>query len=165
MYNLFWTLALLMKRETGKEPRVLIETLVAFQTDIGIANGADFLTPSVNPDGTWPLDMTGYEDIFIAIKPTNGGNVKIDAVIGPDTVSFANLSPVDAAKRIEIGGRNDVPASLQTAFYESSADLTVNVWNIYQLQGMLANQKLLQFKITNNSGGISTIETAFMRLV
>ena len=89
---------------------------IAFQTDIGIANGADFLTPSVNPDGTWPLDMTGYEDIFIAIKPTNGGNVKIDAVIGPDTVSFANLSPVDAAKRIEIGGRNDVPASLQTAF-------------------------------------------------
>ena len=57
---------------------------IAFQTDLGIANGANFITPSVNPDGTWPLDMTGYQDLFIAIKPTNGGNYAISAVMGPD---------------------------------------------------------------------------------
>ena len=58
-----------MKRETGKEPRVMTRTLSLFKTDIGIANGANFITPSQNADGTWPLDMTGYCDIMIAIKP------------------------------------------------------------------------------------------------
>ena len=57
---------------------------IAFHLDIGIANGAEILTPSANPDGTWPLDMTGYSDIFIAIKPSNGGNYNISAVMGPD---------------------------------------------------------------------------------
>ena len=153
--------------KTGKWNGIVAsdEQFNIMQLDSGIANGGTFLTPSTNPDGTWPLDMTGYEDLFIAIKPTNGGNVKIDAVMGPDTVPFANLSPVDAAKRIEIGGRNDVPASLQTAFYDSAHNLTVDVWNIYLLQGMLASQKLLRFLITNNSGDSSDYETAFMRVI
>jgi hypothetical protein len=33
------------------------------------------------------------------------------------------------------------------------------------IQGRASDQKLLQFKIVNNSGGESDIETAFMRLV
>ena len=41
--------------------------------------------------------MTGYKDIAIAIKPSNGGNYAIVAVMGPDDVSFANLKPVNAA--------------------------------------------------------------------
>ena len=35
---------------------------------------------------------------------------------------------------------------------------TADVWNIFYIQGRLADQKLLQFKITNNSGGSSDIE-------
>ena len=58
-------------------------TLLLLQTDLGIANGAEILTPSANADGTWPLDMTGYKDIFIAIKPTNGGSYAVTAVMGP----------------------------------------------------------------------------------
>ena len=73
----------------------------AFLTDLGIANGATILTPDVNPDGTWPLDMTGYNSIFVAINPSNGGNYAINAVMGPDAVSFANLSPVDAATLLQ----------------------------------------------------------------
>ena len=42
---------------------------IALQSDVGIANTASFITPSQNADGTWPLDMTGYKDIAIAIKP------------------------------------------------------------------------------------------------
>ena len=38
--------------------------------------------------------MTGFSSLFIAIKPTNGGNYAVKAVMGPDTVSFANLNPV-----------------------------------------------------------------------
>lgn len=139
---------------------------IALQTDLGIANGADFITPSQNPDGTWPLDMTGFNDLFIAIKPTNGGNYAITAVMGPDAQSFANLSPVNAAATLKGNIRsNGEEAVLNNLFSDTAEALTANVWNIFNIYKVLQNQKLLQFKITNNSGGSSDIETAFMRLV
>jgi len=139
---------------------------IALQTDEAIANAGTFLTPGVNPDGTWPLDMTGYSDLFIAIKPTNGGNYAIAAVMGPDAVPFANLSPVNAAVTL----RGNIHANLneddiKNIFSDAAESLTADVWNIFMIEGKFTNQKLLQFLITNNSGGISTIETAFMRLV
>jgi len=135
--------------------------------DEAIANGGEILTPTANADGTWPLDMTGFSDIFIAIKPTNGGNVAIASVMGPNTTSYANLSPVNPAADIFIVGADayDDTSSLGHAFSDTAQALTADVWNIFNIQGRLANQKLLQFKITNNSGDISTIETAFMRIV
>jgi len=137
---------------------------IAFLTDVGIANGATILTPNVNPNGTWPLDMTGYRDIVIAIKPTNGGNYAITAVMGPDSISYANLSPVNAAATLQ--GTPGNQTDLEDLFNDSGQSLTADVWNIFQIiRERLANQKLLQFKITNNSGDISTIETAFMRIV
>jgi hypothetical protein len=137
---------------------------IAFQTDAAIANGAFILTPGVNPDGTWPLDMTGYNDILIAIRPTNGGNYILRAAMGPDAVSYANLSPVNAAATLR-GVTNPAGTSIADLMNDSAEALTADVWNIFMIQSNLANQKLLQFKIVNNSGDISTIETAFMRIV
>ena len=77
------------------------------------------------------IDMTGYSDIFIAIKPNNGGNIGIEAVMGPD----------------------------------GSEAVTADVWNILAIVGRLANQKNLQFKVTNSNLGESNIEFAFMRVV
>jgi len=135
---------------------------------VEIANTAVFITPSVNADGTWPLDMTGFTSLYIALKPTNGGNYAIDAIMGPDSNSFANLSPVNAATAL----RGSLPTPSVTGgglinllFNDNAESLTANVWNIFPIFVSLADQKLLQFKITNNSGGISTIETAFMRIV
>ena len=137
---------------------------IALQTDAAIANGGTILTPSVNPDGTWPLDMTGYRNIFIAIKPTNGGNYGIEAVMGPDALSFANLSPVDPASFLRGSLRLD--SSSFDKLVDDAAEALSAVWNIYLIgSSKLANQKLLQFKISNDSGDISTIETAFMMLV
>jgi hypothetical protein len=138
---------------------------IALQTDPAIANGGTILSPSVNPDGTWPLDMTGYQDIVLAIKPTNGGNYAVAAVMGPDALSFANLSPVNAAANLVGNTREDTSDDFKTIFNEGAEALVANVWNIYMFQGKMANQKLLQWKIVNNSGDISTIETAFMRIV
>ena len=137
----------------------------AFGKEEGIANGGTILAPSVNPDGTWPLDMTGYDGLFLAIKPSNGGNCAIEAVMGPDSNSFANLSPVNAAALLKGNVYTDNTITLGQLFNDSAESLTADVWNIFMIQGRLANQKLLQFKITNNSGGASDIETAFMRLV
>ena len=137
---------------------------IAFGKEEGIANTGFILTPSVNPDGTWPLDMTGYTDIFIAIKPSNGGNCAIQAVMGPDSNSFSNLKPVDAAAVLRGNYKED--ATMADLLNDSAESLTADVWNIFKINdGKLADQKLLQFKITNNSGGSSDIETAFMRLV
>jgi len=139
---------------------------IALQTDEAIANGGTILTPGVNPDGTWPLDMTGYSDIFIALKPTNGGNCAITAVMGPDSNSFANLNPVDAAATLL--GNVFVAANateLDPLIVDAVVALTADVLHIFFIATRLRNQKLLQFKVVNNSGDISTIETAFMRIV
>jgi len=135
---------------------------IAFRTDEAIANAGTFLTPSVNANGTWPLDMTGYNDLFFAIKPTNGGSYAIASVMGPDSVSFANLNPVNAAANLKgTIRRND----LDNLLFDTADTLTADVWNIFIIVSQLKQQKLLQFSITNNSGGISTIETAYMRLI
>jgi len=134
----------------------------AFQTDLGIANGATIITPGINPDRTWPLDMTGYQDIFIAIRPSNGGSYAIEAVMGPDSISYANLNPVDAAATLR---GHTTGAEFSNLFKDTGETLTVDVWNIRSIDSRLSNQKLLQFKITNASGGSSDIETAFMRIV
>ena len=140
---------------------------IAIESFPAIANGGTILAPGVNADGTWPLDMTGYSDIQIAIKPTNGGNIAITAVMGPDTVNYANLNPVNAAATLKgaYPGRNDMSAPFYDLLSDTGESLTVDVWNIFMVQSLLKNQRLLQFKIVNNSGDISTIETAFMRIV
>jgi len=134
------------------------------QTDLEIANGAEIITPSKNADGTWPLDMTGFNDIFIAFKPSNGGNYNIAALMGPDDVSFADLSPVNPAAVLK-GNSSFVPSTTDNLFVDSSEALTADVWNIFSIQNRLKNQKLLMFGITNNSGGITNIDSAFMRMI
>jgi len=140
------------------------EQFIAFQTDEGIPNSGQILTPSAISDTRWPINMTGYKHILLAIKPTNGGNVNITAVMGPDSNSFANISPVNSASSLRgnLGAGN---SGMSDLLLDSSESLTADVWNIFTCSDTLHDQKLLQFKIVNNSGGESTIETAFMRLV
>jgi|TARA_R110002110_G_scaffold361917_2_gene571577 hypothetical protein len=132
------------------------------QTDVGIANSAQFITPSANADGTWPLDMSGYSSVFVAFKPTNGGSYAMSAIMG--TGSFANLTPVNAGTTMR-GLHAPQEKSFDEFFVDSAETFTVDVWNIFYIANVLSNQKLLQFKIVNNSGDVSTIESAFMRLV
>jgi hypothetical protein len=129
----------------------------------GIANGGEVLFPNTNEFPS--IDMAGFEDIFVAIKPSNGGNCAIQAIMGPDTESFANLTPVNAAAGLKGKPAAEVGSSLLTLFLDSSESLTADVWNIFIIQSQLRNQMNMQFKITNNSGGASDIEFGFMRVV
>jgi len=138
---------------------------IAFGTFPGIANGGTILAPYVNADGTWPLDMTGYSDIFLALITDSGGNYAITAVMGPDSNSFANLSPINAASIIRGNVRGSSGTDFGDVILDSSENMTADVWNLFYLQDKLQDQKLLQFKIVNNSGGAADIETAFMRIV
>jgi len=139
------------------------EQFIAFQKDEAIANNGTILTPSAVTDKAWPIDMTGYNDIFIAIKVTNGGDYKFQAVQGPDSNSFANLSPVGSANLLRMC--QAASDSFSDVLDDAVEAAPANVWTIFFLQGRAKDQKLLQFKITNTTGGESTIETAFMRLI
>jgi len=138
---------------------------IAYEKQDEIANTAAIIAPSANADGSWPLSMVGYNSIAIAIKPSNGGNVKIEAIMGDASNTFMGLTPIDAAAVLK-GNRGGAGNELDNLLLQSAISLTADVWNIYMLgHGILANQDLLQFKVTNNSGGISNIETAFVRFV
>jgi len=131
----------------------------------GIPNGATVLSPQ-QADHEY-IDMTGFSDLFIALKVSNGGNVALSAVMGPETYNYANLNPVNAASAL-LGATfsSGMNAGFDNVIVDSSESLTADVWNIYAiLNGRLANQKLLQFKITNNSGGNSDIQFAALRVV
>jgi len=138
------------------------------QIDNVIPNGSAILTPSTNADGTWPLDMTGYSDILVAILPSRAGTYAVEAVMGPQDVGggFGGLTPVNAAAILRGNGDAATGGAMEPLLSDSE-ELVADVWNIFYIQyGRLGNQKLLQFKITNNSGAeTATIQTAFMRVV
>ena len=131
-------------------------------TEVAVPNGQEILTPGGN---TPFIDMTGFASLFIAIKPSRGGNCAITAVMGTDTEPFANLSPVAAANTLRGNVYSDNTTTTENLFNDAAESMTADVWNIFYIQGRLANQKNLQFKITNNSGGNSDIQFAHMRLV
>jgi len=127
-----------------------------------VPNGAVVTSPQ--GEG-YAIDMLGYQDLYIALKGSEAGNHKLDAVMSGD-VYFENLTPFDNGTRIQIAGRFDVPASLQTAFYDSAQALTADVWNIFLIQGVLSNQKSINFKITNDTGSEeATLQFAYLRVV
>jgi hypothetical protein len=138
---------------------------VTSDTDFGFYNKGNAI-PNGQADLASVVDMTGYNDIQLAIRPTNGGNYAIQAVMGPDTNSYGGISPVNAAATLRGNVNGDMSQSTLSDILIDSADtLTADVWNIYYIGNKLKNQKLLQFKITNNSGGDSDIEVMYLRVV
>ena len=141
------------------------ENFFAFGKDVGIPNTGEILAPQQLGD-KWPLDMTGFNDLMIAMKPSSAGNYKIVAVMGPDTVSFANLSPV--ASGVNLRG-NSFPASTddiaQLLNQSTEAFDVADAWTFLYIHSRLKGQKNLQIQITNNTGNPSNMEVAFMRLV
>ena len=126
-----------------------------------VANGAAVLSPRAQPDY---IDMTGYNDLFIAFKVSTGGNYACTAVMGPDSNSFANLTPVNAASALT-GVFDPRVNSFGSLLDDSAQSLQADVWNIFVIQqGRLAGQKNMQFKVTNNSGAISDITFAYLRV-
>jgi hypothetical protein len=154
--------------ETGdwKGTKSSDEVFIAFDKHVGIPNGGEMLTPQAVNDRTWPIDMTGFRDIFIAIKPSVGGNYAISAVMGPDTNSFANLNPIAPARLLRFSNNGRVgDDGMDKVLDDANEDCQTGLWNIFMIMGRASNQKLLQFKVVNNSGSESDVEFAFMRLV
>jgi len=135
----------------------------AFTKYLAIANGGEILSPDTGTVNF--IDMTGFNDIMIAIKPSASGNVALEAVMGPDTNRFANLNPVNSGSGLRGLAKTRNTNFNDLLFTDSAEALIGNVWNIYVIQAILKGQKNLQFKIVNNMGGNRDFEVAFMRLV
>lgn len=149
--------------ESGQWEGVVTSDKQFFLSDTatGIANGADVLFPNTaNADF---IDMTGYNHLIIAIKPSNGGAYETKAVMGPSTRYFANLTPVNAAATLR--GNKGFESDFSDILVDSSDTLTTDVWNIFMLSNNLHDQKLVQFQLTNGSGGSSNIDFAYLRVV
>ena len=139
------------------------EVFVGITRGEAIPNSGTFLFPDTK---NFPsLDMTGFTDMFIAIKTTSGGTCAIEAVMGPDTETFANLSPVDAGRLLKGNVYSDTTSVVDALFQDNSETLYANVWNIFYIQNRLQGQKNLQFKLTNTNMGSVTLEAGIMRLV
>jgi hypothetical protein len=152
--------------EDGKWAGVKSDDTEFFGFTKGVAiGGGGSLMVAPDTNNVPSLDMTGFTDLFIAIKPTAGGAYAISAIMGPDTIRFANLEPVAAGATLR-GNVDPRSSSIDHLLSDAAETLTADVWNIfYTGVGRLANQKNLQIQIQNNSGSTSDIEVAFMRLV
>jgi len=127
-----------------------------------VANGATVLSPQAS-DHEY-IDMTGFNDLQIAIKPSVTGNYTLTAVQGPDTYAYANLIPVNASGTLR--GNGDWYASSDfEGLMSGTESLAADVWNIFTIITRLSNQKLLQFKITNATGSPANIQFASLRVV
>ena len=150
--------------EDGEWSGVVVsdKTFTIDTTHEGTPNGAAVLVPQKQPDF---VDMTGYNSIFVAIRPSVNGAIAIRSVMGPDTSTFANLTPVNAGSilRGNVASTND--ESMDNILLDGAETLVANVWNIFYVKDRLANQKLLQFQITNDAGSNSDITFAYMRMV
>ena len=131
-------------------------------SDLAVPDGQEVLAPAGDPDF---IDMTGFNDIFIAIKPSRTGNYAIKAIMGPDTNKFANLAPVNPGTTLRGKIDYNTGGSIDNIILDSADYLTADVWNIFPIQSGLRGQKNMQFSITNNAGGNSDIQFAFMRMV
>ena len=94
------------------------------------------------------------------------GNYAITAIMGLIAIVLLILTLVNPASTLRGSiGRGVKFPSIYNFLSDSAESLTADVWNLLYISDKFQNQKLLQFKITNNSGGSSDVETAFMRLV
>jgi hypothetical protein len=129
-----------------------------------IANGGEVLGPDTSEFPS--INMQGFKDLFIAFKPeTNSLDIGITAIRGPDTIRFANLSPVNAGKTIKGNLMGQASNNFNSALIDGSETFAADFWSIISIQTVLKDQQNMQFKIVNNSGGARTFEFAFMRLV
>lgn len=127
-----------------------------------IPNGADALFPDTN--NFTHIDMSGFKTLQFALNVTNGGTYNVVSVYGPDTVPYANLSPVQPAEPIRI--IDNISQADEALFSDNITISYANTWFVMTILADRAKgQKNMQVKVTNSSGGVADIQFGFRRLV
>tara|TARA_R100001594_G_scaffold31030_1_gene57925 strand:- start:403 stop:993 length:591 start_codon:yes stop_codon:yes gene_type:complete len=140
------------------------EDFIGITKAVAIGSGATTLFPDTN---NHPLiDMTGFNDLQIAIKSTRAESIALKAVFGPDIKRFANLDPIATGTTAKLTTLSRSTDDAFTPVLDDTAEVTVaDAWIIYTIIGRAKGQKNLQIKLTNNGGDPTDYEFAFRRLV
>jgi|TARA_R100000388_G_scaffold94921_1_gene84197 hypothetical protein len=127
-----------------------------------VGNGSVVMFPDTNEFPS--INMDGFRTLQIALKVSNAGNYDINGRFGPDTISFANLSPIAAGTSIRI---IDTIGTSDEAMFDDTVSVSVaDAWSIFTVLGdRCIGQLNMQVRVANNSGDISDIEFGFRRLV
>ena len=139
------------------------EVFIGLSKAEGVANGSAVFFPDTNNHPS--IDMTGFSVLQFALKTNVGGQYGIVSRFGPDTVPFANLSPIASAEQIRI--IDSLSQTDETIIDDSNVNVAPSdAWEIFTILGGRAKgQKNLQFQITNSTGSIVNLEFGFRRLV
>ena len=132
---------------------------IELQKDVAIANGGEVLSVRA-------IDMTHHDLLMFAIKPSNAGNVKFQLLLsGTETGndSYFNLRPV----KTDLSAFTTLRTDASTHNFDFVLDVTqscdADVWSVFKINDCMGFKLIM--KITNNSGGNSDIEQAYMRVI
>ena len=129
---------------------------------VAIDNGSEVLFPDTNNFSH--INMEGFVALQIALKVTRAGSYGLSSRFGPDTVRFANLSPIAAGQDIRITDPNGT--GFENIIDDGGETMTADAWHIFTIaQTRARDQQNMQIKITNGSGGVADIEFGFRRLI
>tara|TARA_Y100000593_G_scaffold21806_1_gene43830 strand:- start:921 stop:1511 length:591 start_codon:yes stop_codon:yes gene_type:complete len=140
------------------------EVFFAFTKAESVPGGTTFLTPDTS--NVNHLDMTGFRHFQIAIKCSRSINIKMEALLGPDTDSFANLSPVASGSLLKFANQNPVTTqSFDNVLRDTSEAISSAGWNIFTILDRATGQKNMVIRIGNEDASAADFEVAYRRLV
>jgi hypothetical protein len=139
------------------------EEFIGYTKVESLPNGNTVNFPDTNEYPS--IDMSGFSTLQFALKTSVGGQFGIVSRFGPDTVPFANLSPIAAGEQIRI--LDDSSTTDETIIDDSNVNVAPNdVWEIFTiLADRCKGQKNMILRVANSTGSTVDLEFAFRRLV
>jgi len=129
-----------------------------------IPGGETFLTPDTEDFNS--IDMSGFRDLQIAIKCSRSITIKMEALEGPDTNRFANLSPMASGSLLKYTSINPASStSMDNVLRDTSESVSSAGWIVFTVQGRMRGQKNMVIRIGNQDASAADFEVAFRRLV
>jgi len=129
-----------------------------------IAAGATVLFPDTGNENH--INMAGFRHLQLAIKSSRSDTVGLIGRMGPDTVRFANLSPVAAgAEQNYMGASRYIDNNFDEVLKDTSNSCVADAWVVYTIFDRCAGQLNFVIELTNNAGDPTDFELAYRRLV
>jgi hypothetical protein len=140
------------------------EEFMGFTKAEAVASGGVVLFPDTTNHPS--IDMTGFKHLQFAVKSSRSDTVKLNAVTGPDTVAFANLSPVQPAADCKfMSSSRYVDEAFDNVLNDTSEIMSADAWRLFTVLDRAQGQKNMQIRLENNAGDPTDFEFAFRRLV
>ena len=135
-----------------------------FTKAVEVPGSATFLTPDTNNHPS--IDMRGFRHLQIAVKCSRSINIKFEALSGPDTVQYANLSPVQPANLLKMTSTSPFNTStFDNVLRDTAEAVSANFFVVYTIYDRMADQINMQIRIGNEDASAADFEVAFRRLV